>query len=182
MRYVRHSSFVTHVQTEKHRYLLNRETVSDVALKLYKARMEGIRVTATAAAKCSTASKERKYPLQVGWAMSSERKHSRFNENQIDFLTTLFQEGEKTGQKWRPKDVSTRMRSETLPTGNLRFTRAEFLSEQQIISYFSRLSAKKNLRLPADTPDDEADELAMVAKQDKRRKKTADVSIRSARN
>lgn len=182
MKYVRYASYVAHVQTEKHRYMLDRETISDVALKLYKVRLEGIRVTAKASAKSSTTLKERKYPLQIGWAVSPERKNKRFTVNQIDFLATLFNEGERTGQKWRGRDVAARLRSETLPSGELRFTKAEFLTEQQITSYFSRLSAKKSFRLPIDTPDDEVDELAVVGKLEKGRRKAADASVTAARN
>ena len=51
--------------------------------------------------------------------------------------------GEETGRKVTPVEAATRMRPLRDETGNRKFGKGEWLTPQQITSYFSRLAAMK---------------------------------------
>ena len=78
-----------------------------------------------------------------GWALKKNREKTHFNKEQKDFLDSIFQKGASTGNKADPKDVSREMRHLKGPNGERHFTPKEFLTEQQITGYFSRMSQKR---------------------------------------
>ena len=80
--------------------------------------------------------------LSPGWALRSTKKSSRFNFKQKNYLNEKFKIGEQTGHKTDPEDVARDMRHAKEEDGSRMFTPAEFLSPQQIKSYFSRAAAK----------------------------------------
>ena len=80
--------------------------------------------------------------LKEGWALKTTRKPYRFNEKQKSFLTSKFDIGQKTGHKMDPEVVSREMRRTKGTNGERLFTRSEFLTAQQVGSFFSRLAAK----------------------------------------
>nr|XP_011428493.2 uncharacterized protein LOC105329055 [Crassostrea gigas] len=49
--------------------------------------------------------------LQQGWALKKTRKFARFSSKVKDFLHTVFQEGEESGRRAIPVEVSQRMKS-----------------------------------------------------------------------
>jgi hypothetical protein len=63
---------------------------------------------------------------------------TRFTENQKSFLIERFNIGVQTGHKEDPENVSTLMRNIKNADGSRRFSLAEFLTSQQITSFFSR--------------------------------------------
>lgn len=75
--------------------------------------------------------------LPRGWAIKVRRPAVRFNERQVTFLNKKFEQG-FTGPKCTPEEASLEMRR-----GNWAFKKVEFLTEEQIGSYFSRLAAKR---------------------------------------
>ena len=82
----------------------------------------------------------------MGWALrSSQLKRTRFNANQKDYLTKKFDLGEISGRKSDPESVARAMMAARDSEGNRLFTSAEFLTSQQVTSFFSRLAAKRHL-------------------------------------
>ena len=82
----------------------------------------------------------------MGWALkSSQEGKTRFSDKQRDYLTSKFQIGEETGQKASPVQVSRLMMTAKDASGNRMFSSSEFLSVQQITSFFSRLASKRSL-------------------------------------
>ncbi|XP_061190254.1 uncharacterized protein LOC133198128 [Saccostrea echinata] len=73
--------------------------------------------------------------LKEGWAMKESKKKSLFNERQKEFIKEKFAIGKVTGNKVDPFLAAKEMRE----MGS--FTREEFLTGQQIASYFCRLHA-----------------------------------------
>ncbi|MCU7801368.1 MAG: hypothetical protein KZQ70_14865, partial [gamma proteobacterium symbiont of Lucinoma myriamae] len=55
--------------------------------------------------------------LPKGWAIRTERKSARFNENQKTYLREIFDLGNRTGRKADPLCVSSEMRSVKNPDG-----------------------------------------------------------------
>ena len=56
----------------------------------------------------------------------------------------MFQEGERTGQKADPTEISKAMRRAKHSDGSSMFEKDDFLTPLQIAGFFSRLTAKKN--------------------------------------
>ena len=51
---------------------------------------------------------EEKY--DEGWALTKPPKHTEFKEEQIEYLKSIFDEGQRTGKKERPENVAMQMR------------------------------------------------------------------------
>lgn len=80
--------------------------------------------------------------LPVGWALQKGRKCTRFTADQKQFLLEHFDKGAQTNKKVDPKWLATQMRKEQ-KGGNPRFSPSEWLSWQQIASFFSRTSRNR---------------------------------------
>lgn len=78
-----------------------------------------------------------------GWALKTSKAGKRFNENQKRYLDEKFSLGQDTGIKADPEQVARDMRRARTEDGKRRFKYEEFMSPQQIKSYFSRSFAKK---------------------------------------
>ena len=86
------------------------------------------------------ASKQSRGRLTEGWGLRPAKKAYRFSENQKAYLTDKF----NIGQSRRKVDaslVARDMRSAHSSNGERLFKSTEFLTSQQISSYFSRISA-----------------------------------------
>lgn len=80
--------------------------------------------------------------LTEGWALKSTKSGVRFNDNQKSYLDDKFKIGQDTGNKADPTQVAHDMRHTKNAEGKRRFTVTEFLTPQQIQSYFSRTARK----------------------------------------
>ena len=81
--------------------------------------------------------------LSQGWALSKPRVSTRFTPKVKAYLNAKFDLGEKTGLKADPNQVSADMRNARDEENNRRFCREEWLTKNQIKSYFSRLASAK---------------------------------------
>ncbi|XP_076070558.1 uncharacterized protein LOC143042174 [Mytilus galloprovincialis] len=81
---------------------------------------------------------EGEHHLSRGWAIKTDRKNKRFSDNQKNFLIERFNIGLQTGHKEDPENVAVVMRSVKKADGTRRFSIEEFLTPQQITSFFSR--------------------------------------------
>lgn len=93
--------------------------------------------------------------LQQGWALKKTRKFARFSSKVKDFLHRVFQEGEESGRKAIPVEVSQRMKSLRNSTGEKFFNPDEWLQPSQINSFFSRLSLNAKARDIKDEPEED---------------------------
>ena len=64
-----------------------------------------------------------------------------FSEKAKNYLRGVFFKGEETGKKAHGSEVATRMRTLRTANGEKMFGKTDWLTEQQITQYFSRLSA-----------------------------------------
>ena len=77
-----------------------------------------------------------------GWALKTSKKTTRFSERQKRFLEEKFSIGQETGHKLDAATVAREMRHKMNESGNRLFAVDEFLTPQQMQSYFSRMAAK----------------------------------------
>ena len=103
-----------------------------------------------------TVKKQSETSLTQGWALRQTEKAASFNANQRSYLDEKFLIGQSTGIKADPSKVAHDLRNARIGSGKQRFSIDEFLTPQQIKSYFSRKAAKMK-QLVA---DEEATELA----------------------
>ena len=83
------------------------------------------------------------------------KKPYRFNEKQKTYLEAKFDIGECTGRKMEPDVVAKEMRRARGTDGERLFCASEFLTPQQVSSYFSRLAAKRRQQQAQEvTPQD----------------------------
>lgn len=75
--------------------------------------------------------------VETGWALKQKKKFARFTPEQKEFMLEKYNIGKCTGSKVDPYVAATEMRSSG------RFERMQFLTGQQIASYFSRLAQKE---------------------------------------
>lgn len=139
------SSFNTHQELHDHVILdecnVQSEKIkkSDMLKTQYIKKLSEAQITpkeVTISGNCSEI--ESKQTLSQGWGIKLERKNKRFTENQKSFLIERFNIGVQTGRKEDPENVSTLMRNIKNADGSRRFSLAEFLTLQQITSFFSR--------------------------------------------
>uniref|UniRef100_A0A8W8HL56 C2H2-type domain-containing protein n=1 Tax=Magallana gigas TaxID=29159 RepID=A0A8W8HL56_MAGGI len=93
--------------------------------------------------------------LQQGWALKKTMKFARFSSKVKDFLHRVFQEGEESGRKVIPVEVSQRMKSLRNSTGEKFFNPNEWLQPSQINSFFSRLFLNAKARDIKDEPEED---------------------------
>ena len=79
--------------------------------------------------------------MELGWALQKNRKPVAFSEKAKSYLVDVFWAGEETGKKANASFVASRMKSLRDENGQEMFTKTDWLTEQQIARYFSRLSA-----------------------------------------
>ncbi|CAG2215847.1 unnamed protein product [Mytilus edulis] len=82
--------------------------------------------------------------FRTAWLCFEEKKKAvRFSPKVKDYLAALFNAGELSGKKPSPYTVSNQMRNEIDSQGNRLFSPSEWLSHQQIRSFFGNLCIKK---------------------------------------
>ncbi|XP_063418195.1 uncharacterized protein LOC134700982 [Mytilus trossulus] len=102
--------------------------------------------------------------LSLGWALKKDRKNHRFSEKVKVYLKGVFDEGESSGNKANPVNVSRNMRVCHDGDGMKMFTPKEYLQPSQITSYFSRLVVLS--RAPAtDVVEDDIDSTIAIINQ-----------------
>ena len=92
---------------------------------------------------------------QMGWALKSSPRKVRFTQEQKNFLDIKYNLGEQTGKKSSGEDVARQMRRARGQDGKRLFAVDDFLTAQQITSYFSRMAAKKKNVTEVDTEERE---------------------------
>ena len=155
--FLRHSSMQRHLDCGKHERALERETLTDRAIKAYAERLEGQTpsVPEVIANTRPEQTRDDSRSLAMGWALKAGAVRKRFTPSQKAYLTAKFKLGEQSGQKADPASVARAMVSAKDASGNRLFTSEDFLTAQQISGFFSRLSAKKTLHDDEEQSDDD---------------------------
>lgn len=163
--YQRYSALEKHLSYEKCKLLPERATLLDQAKEMYHLKLtEGKSAGATSHDE-RTVTREASAntnQLATGWALKQTKKSGRLSETQKKYLNEKFSIGQQTGHKVDPLSVARDMRYARNAEGNRLFTKDEFLSEQQIQSYFSRQAGKLRHQ---HTEDDSSDREAAVDQQ-----------------
>ena len=114
---------------------------------------------------------------EKGWAKKKAKAAVRFSPPVKAFLNDMFFKGEETGQKANPADVSSQLRSVRNPDGVKMFKKSEWLTAQQVISYFSRLSVLyRSGRFSRDAEDKDVEEIAMLEEALSRQKMNENIT------
>ena len=146
--YQRFSSLQNHLDLGRHERSLENHTMLDKAALGYAARVQqqstGVpqlrQNVATLGARASQTT------LQKGWALrGSQTGRTRFSEKQRTYMIDKFMIGETTGRKVNAAEVARSMMTARDVNGQRMFSSADFLTTQQITSFFSRLASKRRL-------------------------------------
>ena len=137
------SSLEKHLSLERCTRSLEKWTLLDLAKLGYKSRLEEgmacISITAAVTVPKETATDQ---CIHEGWALKCTKKAYHFNEQQKAYLDAKFAIGQTTGKKLDGDIVAREMRHALGPDGVRLFKVSEFLTPQQISSYFSHRAAK----------------------------------------
>lgn len=158
--YQRYSSLQHHLDSGRHKYALERMSLLDRAMLQYAENLESGASVVEKSKDTGRNNSNVVKQVEMGWALKqSVSNRRRFNESQKKYLRDIFDLGEQTGRKADPNQVSKLMRKAQKEDGSLLFSAEEYMTTQQISSYFSRLSSKKSLSTPQSVPlSDEEDE------------------------
>lgn len=141
MSFKRHSNLENHLLYGKCKRRREKFTLFDQAKILYSQKLS--ESTSVQPVMLSTSNDAQSTPtLCQGWASRQTKKAVRFNENQRSYLDKKFNIGLASGIKVDPAQVARDLRHARNNNGDRRFIIDEFLTAQQIKSYFSRKAAK----------------------------------------
>ena len=135
--YQRFFALQHHLDSGKHERALEHKTLLDKAVHEYVARLDEqfTRFQIHQSTAGTTSSSET--TLSMGWALKSNTiTRVRFKEKQKQSLRDKFSIGESTGNKANPVAVAKSMISARDSNGQRLFSSAEFLTSQQISSFF----------------------------------------------
>ena len=136
------SSLERHLSFEKCTTSLERFSLLDLAKTEYASLLrEGVASMPTLLLSTSTLATISSTEPE-GWASKEPEKPYRLNEKQKSYLEAKFNLGQETGRKLHPDNVAKEMRRALNSDGKCLFKPIEFLTEQQITSFFGRLAAK----------------------------------------
>ena len=162
--YQRYSSLEKHLSFGKCKLVPERDTLLDKAKKLYHQKLlEGTTSQGTIEGDIISQDCARSPP--EGAALKSTKKATRFNDAQKRYLDEKFNLGQETGHKLDPAIVARDMRYARNKDGTRQFTSGEFLSAQQIQSFFSRKSSRLHHTHPEGDLESQTDDLAAGEEQ-----------------
>ena len=154
-----HSSLQNHLDCEKHKYALERETLFDKAIMMYASKLEqGVTCDVPQICAGIPVDDVDTPVLKMGWALKSAKEYKRLSEKQKTYLLDTYQVGEQTGQKADPVSVSRTMKRARLLSGEPMFTAKEYLTAQQIASFYSRETAKRRKAAAGVSAESQKDE------------------------
>ena len=140
-------------------------TLLDTAKLTYAEKVQECFTTQPTIAAPTTTEVSSESPLVQGWALKGTRKATRFIENQRDYFDDRFLIGQESGHKADPEKVSRDMRYARRENGERRFDVEEFLTAQQLQSYFSRTAAKRKHAVTTQSGHDSIDDNSQAAQE-----------------
>ena len=104
--------------------------------------------------------------LPMGWVLKSAGVQGKnLTVGQKNYLTKVFQVGERTGQKADPTSVSKAMRRVKHSDGSNIFDKCDYLRPLQIAGFFSRLSAKKTYSVEQSSEEEEPERNELITEK-----------------
>ena len=104
--------------------------------------------------------------LPMGWVLKSAGVQGKnLTVGQKNYLTKVFQVGERTGQKADPTSVSKAMRRVKHSDGSNIFDKRYYLTPLQIAGFFSRLSAKKTYSVEQSSEEEEPERNELITEK-----------------
>jgi len=147
----RYSSLERELSFEKCSKSLERQSLLDLAKTQYASLLkEGVGKIPTLKSQDPYETDETISNAEEEWALKEARKSYRFNEPQTSYPEAKFNIGQTSGRKLDSETVATEVRRSIGPDGNRLFRVLEFLTPQQVSSFFSRLAAKSRHNIVAD--------------------------------
>ena len=157
--YQRFSALQHHLDIGKHERALERETLLDKAVHGYADRLDEQFTRVQIQQSSAEATSLSQTTLPMGWALrSSTTSRGRFNEKQKQYLMDKFTIGESTGNKANPVTVAMSMITAKDSNGQRLFSSEEFLTSQQISSFFLVHGAKRALPIDLSIDDEQSTE------------------------
>ncbi|CAF1271199.1 unnamed protein product [Didymodactylos carnosus] len=154
--------------TGKHDIEQEKYSLLDKSKLLYKQKLENVTLQAIPNLQnfkvIRSATNKQHQPLTCGWALMAKKSNVQFSQQQKDFLTQKYDESETTGMKSDPVSVAQEMQILWDNNGDYVFDREQWLTSQQIKSFWSRLtrnrrkSSKQQTTVQKQEDDDEEDD------------------------
>ena len=172
--FVSSKSLENHLDTGKHFYRVHKESAHDDIKRKWASKCVTVGTVKGSTSQKSESldigkekEKEKEFYRQgcergCIWALKKPKATVRFTKSVKDFLNEIFRKGEETGQKLNPAEVSSQLRNMRTTDGNKMFHRSEWLTAQQITSYFSRLSILQRSGRLVENEEEEDEEVAMI--------------------
>ena len=136
-------SLEKHISLEKCTKSLENYSLLDLAKIGYKDKLEqGVGTVPTMQSMLTPEAGIIPSKAKEGWALKASKKYYPFNEKRKKYLDSKFEIGQTTGRKLNGDLVAKQMRRAHETDGTRLFKVCEFLTPQQINSYFSRKAAK----------------------------------------
>lgn len=159
--FIRYSALERHCEFGAHTRSLERITLQDRAKISYAKNLhEGQTSKQWSLPVCDAPLTQRASDTcRMGWALKSSARKVRFTQEQKNFLDLKYNLGEQTGKKSSGEDVARQMRRVRGQDGKRLFAVDDFLTAQQITSYFSRMAAKKKNVTEAEVDTEERENL-----------------------
>ena len=157
--FVQYLSLQKQLDCGKHKYALEHETLYDKAMTMYATKLErdpGV-LPEIVDDGASMSVEGDGSVLPMGWALKStgvQRKN--LTVAQKNYLTEVFQVGERTRQNAYPTSVSKAMRRVKHSDGSNIFDKCDYLTPLQIAGFFSRLSPKKTYSVEQSSEEEES--------------------------
>ena len=147
--YRTHRSLQNHLDYGKHTLRLHEESQYDEVIRKWAAKCTSTKSKNPSCSSVKTSGLQdntNSASSSIGWALHKSKGQNRFSDKIKNYPLEQFLLGEETGRKITPSEASSRMRSLRKDSNGLRvFCKEEWLTTQQIRSYFSRLSTLKKV-------------------------------------
>ncbi|CAF4028239.1 unnamed protein product [Rotaria sp. Silwood1] len=139
----RHGNLLRHIANGKHRRRVEKLSLTDTAMTLYKSKLENNenqRMLLLEFEKIAFNPGQFGHlaPLQNDWALPALRSVTNISARQKQFLIENFKDDLLRGVRWQPEAVVEEMKkSKDDKTGKFKFTVSEFLKISTVRSFFS---------------------------------------------
>jgi hypothetical protein len=100
--------------------------------------------------------------LPMGWALHAPASKSRFPDCVKLYLKAKFDLGERTGEKADSQQVALDMRNARNEDGDRLFQRDQWLTKNQVKSFFSRLAAARRKNVGTNDSEDDLVSLSEI--------------------
>ncbi len=139
----KHEKLVQHLTCGQHVYDDEKlDDLGDKSMRLWATRCQEVRFNQPTVPYESVGG-ESKFDEKQGYALKRRKKAVRFSPKVKNYLAKVFQAGEDSGKKASPYTVAKQMRNELDDEGSKVFSPCEWLTHQQIRSYFGNLCVKR---------------------------------------